>query len=33
MEEMTPIIIDLEKTKQNKLDESFLVTFGWATDV
>ena len=27
---MTPIIIDLEKTKQNKLDESFLVTFGWA---
>lgn len=30
MEEMTPIIIDLEKAKQNKIDESFLVTFGWA---
>ena len=30
MEGITPIIIDLEKVKQNKLDESFLVTFGWA---
>jgi hypothetical protein len=30
MKDMTPIVIDLEKVKQNKLDESFLVTFGWA---
>ena len=30
MDDLTPIVIDLNAAKQNKLDESFLVTFGWA---
>ena len=30
MEDMVPIVIDLDKAKQDNLDESFLVTFGWA---
>jgi len=30
MDRITPIVIDLEKAKQENLDESFLVTFGWA---
>ena len=30
MDDLTPIVIDLTAAKQNKLDESFLVTFGWA---
>jgi hypothetical protein len=30
MEGIAPIVIDLDKVKQKKLDESFLVTFGWA---
>ena len=30
MEDLNPIVIDLEEIKQNKLDESLLVTFGWA---
>ena len=29
MTEITPIIIDLEKAKNEKLDESFLATLGW----
>ena len=29
MDELSPIIIDLEKLKQNKLDESFLAMFGF----
>ena len=30
MDDLTPIVIDLNQVKKNKLDESFLVTFGWA---
>tara|TARA_Y100001963_G_C6493000_1_gene314301 strand:+ start:243 stop:566 length:324 start_codon:yes stop_codon:yes gene_type:complete len=30
MDKLAPIVIDLSKAKENKLDESFLVTFGWA---
>ena len=30
MDDLTPIIIDLNAAKENRLDESFLVTFGWA---
>ena len=30
MDDLAPIVIDLDAAKQNKLDESFLVTFGWA---
>tara|TARA_Y100000034_G_C6621849_1_gene271126 strand:+ start:231 stop:554 length:324 start_codon:yes stop_codon:yes gene_type:complete len=30
MEDLTPVVIDLGKLKENKLDESFLLMFGWA---
>tara|TARA_R100001082_G_C4341618_1_gene150403 strand:- start:600 stop:923 length:324 start_codon:yes stop_codon:yes gene_type:complete len=30
MDKLTPIIIDLDKAKENKLDESFLTMFGFA---
>ena len=30
MDDLTPIVIDLNEAKQNRLDESFLATFGWA---
>ena len=30
MKDLVPIIIDLEEAKNNKLNESWLVTFGWA---
>jgi len=30
MNDLTPIVIDLNAAKEHKLDESFLVTFGWA---
>ena len=29
MDDLTPIVIDLEKAKENDLDESFLRMFGW----
>tara|TARA_R110000824_G_scaffold19798_1_gene75912 strand:- start:212 stop:535 length:324 start_codon:yes stop_codon:yes gene_type:complete len=30
MSDLTPIVIDLNEAKRNKLNESFLMTFGWA---
>ena len=30
MDKLTPIVIDLNKAKENRLDESFLRMFGWA---
>ena len=30
MDELTPIVIDLDIAKEKGLDESFLLTFGWA---
>ena len=30
MDKLTPIVIDLNKAKEKKLDESFLRMFGWA---
>ena len=30
MDELLPIVIDLEKLKENKLNESFLASFGFA---
>ena len=29
MDELSPIVIDLNKLKENELDESFLAMFGW----
>ena len=29
MDKLTPIVIDLNKAKENRLDESFLRMFGW----
>tara|TARA_R100000315_G_C5227610_1_gene138619 strand:+ start:1066 stop:1389 length:324 start_codon:yes stop_codon:yes gene_type:complete len=29
MDDLTPIVIDLEKAKEKDLDESFLRMFGW----
>jgi len=29
MDELTPVVIDLNKLKEDKLDESFLAMFGW----
>ena len=30
MDDLTPIVIDLNEAKRKNLDESFLRTFGWA---